>query len=342
MSVEEREDALAEQRSKYGNGLVDFVLNTPAVKLTLMPPKPEGEISQKVSDLVLMKMLPILSQNGISGISGNPIFALCVTMAKKDSKLTSSVPQKYVSSFEVNMYVANLAANEVYSSCTMSMTGAGDSIEASAINAMESIQNSTEVQSFLQQGKEKIINWFEHNFLDFKRSVERYVIEGRYDLAYSLLETVPVDAKVCHAYVMDNHERIAVAYREHIANEQFSGMKTAIASSSYDAYDPAVGAYLMMIPDSSPVRAKAEAMFDEYVSKINSVAEQKREHDYFMAESAERYKLLQVENEIKANEALKVKYESENVASPESGLLKTVINSVVSFGVERILNLMFI
>ena len=78
MSIEERDAAIAQKRAELLGGLnLDTLLYSHGVKFSIVQPKLQGEdITQDIADRIVMKMLQMACQNGISGMGTNPGFVM--------------------------------------------------------------------------------------------------------------------------------------------------------------------------------------------------------------------------------------------------------------------------
>ena len=78
LSDSERKAAIAQKKTELLGGLnLDTLLYSHGVKFSIVQPKVQGEdITQDIADRIVMKMLQIACQNGISGMGTNPSFVL--------------------------------------------------------------------------------------------------------------------------------------------------------------------------------------------------------------------------------------------------------------------------
>jgi len=297
LTDEEREAAIANKKAETGLD-PDVVLFQRNIKLTVLPPKAEDEITYNVQLKVAERLMQIASIGGIGASGESPCFAIAAMMTPVSKKSTGTVPQKCICTYNVTIFVGNMVDGMIYAGITQKVTGAGSSFEDAAVCAAGEIKNSNEMQQMLQSAEEQIISWYENNISTLKQQVNACVARADYSMAYALLSCVPAQAKKCYAYAVPEEKKVLRQLQNQKANELLFGLQDAIAKAGVH-YNPDVAAHYQMIPDNSPQYKKAQSLYAQYVNGIKKA--------YQDSVNFEKHKF---DEEI-ALKKLKLKYEYE-------------------------------
>ena len=316
LSSEEREYRLAEKRAELGFDL-DSMLYSHGVKLSIVMPKVQGDITEDISKRMAMKMLQMASQNGMSGLGSCPNFVLGAEMAQTGRAATGTAPQRMTVQYEMTFKVMNAVTGDVYGTSVQEVQGVGNSFEEANQNAVKEIKNTKEVQKFLQTASDRIVKWYDENLSAIKNQVEKAEGEGNYDLALALLNSIPEQSSSYH-YVAEKQDALLKGMLHKRAADMLGEMEALLASSG-DDFNPAVGAYFGLIPTDSPEHAKAQQLYAEYEKKCKerrAALEAKAERDEQAARELEKLKMLyDHETELADIEASKVKCKYESKAN---------------------------
>ena len=114
MSDSERKAAIAQKKAELGGLNLDTLLYSHGVKFSIVQPKVQGEdITQDIADRIVMKMLQIACQNGISGLGTNPGFVLGTEIAQTGRAATATTPQKMTVKYDLTFKVMNTVTGDV-------------------------------------------------------------------------------------------------------------------------------------------------------------------------------------------------------------------------------------
>lgn len=268
MSDQDRTKAIASKKNDLSASL-DTLLYSHGVKFSIIKPTLQGDITERVSDAMALKMLEIASQNGISGLGVSPGFVMGVEISQTDRSATGTAPQKMSVSYNLTFKVMNVSTGDVYATASQQVTGVGRSFAEASLNAAASIKNTTQMQKMLQTASERIIAWYNGNLQAVKNQVEKAVGEGNYDLAIAILSSVPEQAKAAYQWASGKLPQVNKAMQHRHAAEMLSQLEGAIASAG-DDYSPTVGAYLQLIPSDTPEHAKALSAYAAYEKKCEA------------------------------------------------------------------------
>jgi len=332
MTQVEKEAAIAKKRQELSIVSIDSVLYSNQIKLTILPPKPEGDISLRASECIQMKALQMVTANGIGGLGGDPRHILAITMTQTGKEATSTIPQKMICSYDLTFYVANVATNEIYGSCVLPIQGVGNSFEEATINAARSNLNEKNVKEMLRNSCDKIIAWYNTHLDEFKKQVKACELKGNYEQAYLLVSSVPQGATECFKYAQNVQDDLLMKWNKQKGEENLIAMKNLIGQSGLK-YNPEVYAYYSLLPVDSPQKKDADSLFSKYIESISEEERNAKEHDRYIEAEKIALEKLRVQQTLEASQSTMGQYSSlSNVhcVSDNSGNDNDFIKSAVT------------
>lgn len=280
MSEADRKAAI-DERKKALTVDVASMMNSTGVKLTVLPPAPQGEITEEVSALIGTRMMNIIAANGIGGVNNVPDFALAATISETGRQTTSTAPQKYIVKYDVNFQVLNVNDGNVYGSATESVSGVGNSFAEATRNAVDQIKSTPQLQQLLSSSSEKIISWYNDNLPTLKNQVAAAMSENNYALALSYLSGVPSQATAAYSYASQEQPKVLDKYKKHNAATNMAALKGAIAAGQQSAdLNQDVYNYLARIPSGTPEYAQAQKLVEIYQSEVLKRQAEKEARQY--------------------------------------------------------------
>ena len=318
MTDAQRDDAINELKMSL-SAKIDSLLFTHGVKLSVLPPAPDGnDITESLAERIATKLVQITAANGIGGLNNSPTFALGARLDQTARTATGSAPQKMMVKYDVTYEVINVPTGDVYATATDEIVGVGASFEEANVNAVQEMKDSPKLQKMLQTGSERIIDWYNNNLQTLKSQVEAAAGKKDYVYALALVESVPEQAKAAFQYASQQQPKLLEAMNRQQAAETLSAMQAAIAKAN-DTFDPAVAACLQMVPADSPEYKEAKSAYDAYVKKVETkqaeIAKKAAEDEAYARKQAEIERQMQHEKELVEIEAEKMKSKYEARAS---------------------------
>ena len=343
---EQRKAAIAQKKAEM-KGLLDSASYQNAVKLTIWVPKVTETFPQGAAETLAARMLQITSQNGIAGYGGNPSFVLAAEVTPFEQGVTATAPAKTYIRYKVNFFVANVTSGEIFGASQQDVMGVGDSETMAMLNAMQSVASDDGLQNMLKQSSQKIVNWYESHKSTVIGQINNYVRIGNYAKAYAMLISIPEEAKTCFEYAQKHLDEVHNLYLNQLSNEYYQRMLSAMAENE-GSYNPTVGAYMVSIPLNAPVYAKAEKAFNEYIQRIQSIADAQRAHEMYMEEEQLAIEKIRAESELKAQKALiaqseaDVRMEQARQETEQTSIIGDKFVSIITFGIEKLLGFLFL
>ena len=290
-------------RSKYESNEFLEAFEDSKVTLTIMSPAIEGDISYESSKQLTLKLLRLVTSNGIGCLGGDPTYALIPVLTLQNKGVTATVPSKMTITYTMHLYVGNALTGEIYETTAINIMGVGNSYEKAAINAVNSIGDNREIKQMLANASNKIINNYEKDPYAIINKANEYISKDDIDFAYLLLSSVPDAATETYALVQEYLPKVQeMFYLKHSEN-MLSRMKDAIAKAGM-TYNPDISAYHQLIPVDSEQRLMADKLFDEYIAKLDEHERLKIEQEIYMEREEMACQKLEMELSIQANQEL--------------------------------------
>lgn len=327
LSDSERQAAISQKRAELLGGLnLDTLLYSHGVKFSIIQPKVQGEdITQDISDRIVMKMLQMACQNGISGMGTNPGFVLGTEIAQTGRAATGTAPQKMTVQYQLTFKVMNTVTGDVYATATQDVMGVGSSFVEANQNFVKEIKNTPEIQKMLQTASERIIKWYNQNAQTVKNQINEAAGKGDFALALAIATSVPEQATEIFKYASSRIDDLTKSMLHKQATDMLGEMEAAVASAG-DDFDASIGAYFKLIPTDAPEHAKAQELYKTYTQKCKErrdALEAKAERDERAAREFERFKMsLEHETELAEIEADKIKSKYASMASAKAAEAK--------------------
>lgn len=268
----ERNALIDAQKGAKKSGYAQMV-NTDGLKLNILPPVPDGNISEAMAEDIGYQLLTILSENGIGGVCNVPSFAFGVKLNETGRKTTGTTPQKMIVQYSALFTVSNTISSDVYSSCTTSLTGVGGTFGEAESCAVSEIKNSPAIATMLKDGCDNIIKWYNDNLDELKLQVEGAEASKDYAYALALVESVPKQSTSAFEYAASKRAQLRTQLLAQNAAKELSSMKDAIAKAG-DDYSVDVAVHFQLIPTSAPEYVEASELWNKYQERLDNVAAQ--------------------------------------------------------------------
>lgn len=297
MSDAQRQQAIAQKRAELNNTLdMEEIFSLRGVKLSIVVPHAQGDITEEVAENIAFKMLDIVTRNGISGLGTSPEFVMGATIMQTGRAVTSTVPQKMTVKYELNYKVMNVLTGDVYATATQEIMGVGASFAEANTNAITHIKNTPQMQQMLQKATDHIIAWYNMNLGTLKNRVDAAAASGDYALALAMVDGVPQAATEAFEYATEKQPELFAGLQHKVASEMLAEMTAAIAAADIK-FEPKIAAYLAMIPTDAPEYAQAKADFAAYEKKCKDYIRELEEKAERQLEADRAYEMEMLKQE---------------------------------------------
>ena len=232
-----------------------------------------SNIPPAAANVVLNKLTQIVTKNGLAGDSFDPRFIITANMVELDHYVTATTPPMQAFSFSPTLYIGDAATGTLYASCPLNtIKGAGANDTQAVMQAVRGLRtNGPELQAFIEQGKTRIIEWY-NTQIDFLISEANSLAgQDRYDEAIALLFTVPTVCKDAYDKAMRAAEQI-FQQKIDIEGAQLLNAATHVwnAGQSWASANEAAS-YLSQIHPLSSVMPQAMALSETIAARVKEL-----------------------------------------------------------------------
>ncbi len=206
-------------------------------KIALSVIIPENVDGLDVSQLSKMqtKITHIISSTGLAAIGYNNNFVIYPKFAIYDTAVVEGGMQNIiVVTCDLSLTIKQVDNNLVFSSVSKTLKGSGSSKKAALTNAISKIAtNDEEIYIFINNGKQKILAYYESKCDDIISKSESLVKMQDYAQALSLIMAVPEEVE-CFKNIQQKSVEIYKAYQNQRCNVQLQSARTHLASSDFN------------------------------------------------------------------------------------------------------------
>ena len=166
-------------------------------------------IPDESKSALINKLNQITTNNGVGGSEANPRFIISVSLNIGTKDIIAGPPQMIAQNINLTLFVGDIINNTVFSSLTIGIKGVGTNENKALIDAFKNLNpKNKEIQSFLEEGKKKIIEYYTTNCDFIIKESQTLVKLGEYDEAIYRLSIVPDVCHDCYFQCLDTLESI--------------------------------------------------------------------------------------------------------------------------------------
>ena len=214
------------------------------------------------------KLTQLLTRNGIAGLDYMGQFVLTVTTTPLDKDIIAGPPMKISEKMEMNLYIVDAHAKTIFSSTSFTVRGLGETENKCYLNAISRMPLQTpQIAQFIQEGKEKIIGYYDHEGEALIKKAQYLAKQKKYDEALFWVALIPQQSKHYDAALAAGQ----AIYQQYINNE--CNVNLAAACQAWAAHQNANGAeaageFLAKILPDAACYGDAMALYKEIKGKV--------------------------------------------------------------------------
>ena len=249
-------------------------------RITIHAYVPEREnLPAESQKLLETKLSQIVTANGIADNEDCVRFVLTAKINVISKDITAGPPHRISQKLEVTFILGDVETDKVYSQATISTMGVGQSLEKSYLVAFRNISpHNTAITAFIQDGKEKILNYYQTHCEDVVAEARKQASQQNYEDALMMLTSIP---DVCTDCFNEASKIAAPIYHEMI---EARGVECLNKAQTVWAKNPSMeGAQeatrlLSQINFAASCQTKADALMKEITAKMNEIDRREWEH----------------------------------------------------------------
>ena len=214
------------------------------------------------------KLTQLLTRNGIAGLDYMGQFVLTVTTTPLDKDIIAGPPMKISEKMEMNLYIVDAYAKTIFSSTSFTVRGLGETENKCYLNAISRMPLQTpQIAQFIQEGKEKIIGYYDHEGEALIKKAQYLAKQKKYDEALFWVALIPQQSKHYDAALAAGQ----AIYQQYINNE--CNVNLAAARQAWAAHQNANGAeaageFLAKILPDAACYGDAMGLYKEIKGKV--------------------------------------------------------------------------
>jgi hypothetical protein len=197
--------------------------------------------------MLLIRMGQITTKSGMASYGNRFIMYPHVTIMSQD--ITPTLPPMHAYNLDVSLYIADNMTKTIFSSATVSLKGVGKNPTKAYIGALKLLNHKRpEVKSFIDDGKTKIIQYYNSKCDFILKDAESLAGRKEFDKAIYTVMSIPDICKECYVKGQD----IAIdIFKQKLENECMQSIASARAAKANDDYDLAARYLASILPDVS-------------------------------------------------------------------------------------------
>lgn len=217
------------------------------------------------------KLQKIITQNGM-GAMANTRFVMTANIRELNLEKSGTAPVIYIYNLEVNLYIGDGVDGTLFSSCSLEISGAGDTKEKAYLSALKKMKVADPVyQVFIADGKKKIVEYYT-NKCDFIITEAQTLAKNQeYDAAIFNLINVPDVCKECYDKCMVAAQAIYQAKIDEEGARLLARARTIWAAGQDVAAAESAGGVLSRINPSSKAYADAVLLTGEMSRRVKEL-----------------------------------------------------------------------
>ncbi|WP_051285465.1 hypothetical protein [Aequorivita capsosiphonis] len=224
------------------------------------------------------KLGQMVTKNGISDVSYNSRFIITPNVSVMSKDVIGSAPPKIALNLDVTLYIGDGLNGTLYTSKSFNVKGVGSNETKAYIAAIKNMKtNSENVQVFVTEGKQKIIDFFNNNCELIQKEANTLANQNRYEEALGLLVNVPVNS-TCYDKV---GKSLKTMYQKTIDRDcqLILADATAIWTANQDlAAANEAGALLARIEPTSSCYPKVKSLYTKIEGRVKQLSDRPWEY----------------------------------------------------------------
>ncbi len=251
------------------------------IHLMVTPVEQGEEVTEGFNDMLMTRLEQVISQTGVVADPNFSQFFITGKLTHFYKETLPGPPMQTVMHSTLTLYVGDAINQQIYATESFEVRGVGNSLERALLNATKQLNGKNQkVESLIEKGKKKIINYYDKNYQTILRKAERAAAQNEYSEALYYVSSIP---ECCNGYD-EAYSMMKQLFTEKLTREGKQLLQLAQAIYYADPSPKGAAramAYLAMIDPSSPVQSEATKLAQEIKKNTKS------DYDF---ENREKYK----------------------------------------------------
>jgi hypothetical protein len=291
----------------------------------------------EAKNLLLTKLNQITSNNGMGGSQSNPRFIITANVNVGTKDIIAGPPQMIAQNLDVTLFIGDAITNTIFTNTTLSLKGVGTNENKAFTEALKTINpKNKEVLAFLEEGKTKIINYYNTNCDFIIKDAQTLVKQEKYDEAICQLSLVPDVCKDCYFICLDTLTRIYQQKIDADCKVKFNEAKLTWTAAQTPNGAEKAGDILSTINPMANCQTDVTAFIKTIDAKLK--ADEKARWQFKMKQYADKIAMQKEQIRIAEEKGKRDDIYRENESSRNFELDKIRVNSYREVAVEQARN----
>lgn len=205
------------------------------ISLAVIMPENADNLSSTDLSKIESKIHKLVTRYGLSGSGYNNNFVIYPKFEIYDESIIEGMRNITVVETEFNLFIKQVDNNMMFASYSKSIKGSGFDKSKAIKDAISKIPTTDpKVQAFIQEGKEKILDYYEKNCETIILQAESLTKRDEYEQAIGLLMTIPSEVGNCYTLAQSKTVEVYDAFKERYCEKLLTLAKAESEKSNYD------------------------------------------------------------------------------------------------------------
>lgn len=287
--------------------------------------------------MLMTKLNQITSNNGMGGSQVNPRFIITANVNVGTKDIIPGPPQMIAQNIEVTLFIGDALTNTIFSNTSLNLKGVGTNENKSFIDALKKINpRNKEIAQFLEEGKNKIINYYNTQCDFIIKDAQTLVKQEKYDEAIYHLSLVPDICQDCYFKCLDT---LVSIYQQKIdvdCNLKLNEAKMTWTATQNSDAATMVGEILSTINPIAMCQDEVNALINKIDAKLK--ADEKSRWEFKMKKYQDEVEAKREQLRIAAESGKRADEFNENQAQRNFELDKIRTNAYREVAIEQARN----
>jgi len=249
--------------------------------------------------LLETKLSQITSNYGMGGSDINPRFIITASVNVSSKDIIAGPPPMIAQNIDITLFIGDAFENKIFSNLTLSLKGVGNNENKSLIDALKRINpKNKEIESFIEEGKNKIITFYNTQCDFFSKEAETLTKQGKYEEAIYRLSLIPEVCQDCYFKSLDQMTSIYQQKIDSDCNQILNNAKTIWVAQQNSQGAEKVGDILSQVNPAANCHTEVNKFIKSVESKLK--ADEKARWDFKMKQYED--KIVREKEELRLSE----------------------------------------
>lgn len=246
----------------------------------VIPEQPDG-MPEIAAEALNNKLQQIATSNGLGGIDYHSRFVITAKINLGSKDILPGPPPMHAYNMDMTLYIADVITKTVFSTINLPAKGVGTNENKAYISGINTINvNSPQLKAFIEQGKLKIIEYYNSKCDFIIKEALTMAQTDRYQEAIFNLMSIPDVAKNCYEDAMDAVPPIYRKYVDFMCNANLATANAYwIANPNSDGANFVAQNLASIYPDAE-CYGEAQKLVSEIRTKIRQ--DEKRDWNFML------------------------------------------------------------